>query len=121
MIEHRGCLAAHAGDQPALGVRHEVAASEQMEGRRVTLEQGPQAPAMEGPDRGDARRLAAELPAEVGEDVRRDALDGVERVAGHLEEANLQGERHSVQGAPALPDASKLLLVEREEVLDFEI
>ena len=84
------------------------------------LEQDPPAPAIEGPDRGDARRLAAELPAEVSEDVRRDALDGVERVAGHLEEADLQRERHLVQGAPALPDAGKLLLVEREEVLDLK-
>ena len=76
--------------------------------------------AIERPDRGDPRRLAIELPAEVGEDVRRNALDGVERGAGHLEEADLQRERHAVQGAPAFPDFDKFLLVEREEVFDFQ-
>ena len=78
----------------------------------MVLEQGPSAPGIERPDRGDPRRLAIELPAEMGEDVRRNALDGVERVAGHFEEADLQPERHPVQGAPAFPDVGKLLLVE---------
>ena len=62
------------------------------------LEQGPPAPAIEGPDRGDPWRLAIELPTEMGEDVRRDAFDGVERVAGHLEKTDLQRERHPVHG-----------------------
>ncbi len=54
------------------------------------------------------------------EDRRRNALDGIERVAGYLEKANLQRERHPVQGAPALPDPGKFLLVKREEVLDLK-
>ncbi len=56
----------------------------------------------------------------MGEDVRRDALDGVERVAGHLEKADLQRERHPVHGASAFPDLGKLLLVESEDVLDLQ-
>jgi len=60
------------------------------------------------------------LPAEVIEDVRWNALDGVERVAGHLEKADLQRERHPVQGAPAFSNAGKFLLIKREEVLDLK-
>ncbi len=86
----------------------------------MMLEQGPSAPAIEGPDRGDPRRHAIELPAEVIEDVRWNALDGVERVAGHFEKANVERERQPVQRAPTFPNPGMFLLVEREEVLDLK-
>ena len=120
VIEHSRSFTAHIGDESALSMRGEFTASEQPECRRMVLEQGSPAPAIEGSDRGDPRRLATKLPAEVGEDVRRDALDGVEGGAGHLEEADLQRERHPVQGAPAFPDLGEFLLIEGEEVLDLK-
>ncbi len=85
----------------------------------MVLEQGSPA-TIESPDRGDPRRHAIELPAEMGEDVRRDALHRIERGAGHLEKADLQRERHPIHGAAAFPNLDKLLFVEHEEVLDFE-
>lgn len=54
------------------------------------------------------------------EDPRRNELHGVERPAGHFEEADLQGEGQPVQGAPPLPNRGKLVRVEREEILDLE-
>ncbi len=119
MVEHGLSLAAHIGNEPALGMRGEFAASEQPESCCVVLEQGPVAPAIERPDRGDPRRLAIELPAKMGEDVRWNPLHGIERAAGHLEEADLQRERHPVQGTPSFPDLAKFLLVEGKEVLDL--
>jgi hypothetical protein len=56
----------------------------------------------------------------MGEDGRRNALHGIERVAGHFEEADLQRERHSVHQAPALPDFGTFPLVKCEEVLDLQ-
>jgi hypothetical protein len=41
----------------------------------VVLEQGPAPPAIERPDRGDPRRHAIDLPAEMIEDLRRYQLD----------------------------------------------
>jgi hypothetical protein len=60
------------------------------------------------------------LPAEMIEDPRRNELHGVERSAGHFEEPDLQSEGQSVQGAPPLPNRSKFVRVEREEMLDLE-
>ena len=77
-------------------------------------------PAIERPDRSDPRRRAIELPTKMIEDLRRNELHGIERSAGHLEEADLQGERELVQGPPPFPNRGKLILVEREEVLDLE-
>ncbi len=86
----------------------------------MMLEQGSPAPAIEGPDRSDPWWHAIELLAEVSEDRRRDALYRVERVAGHLEEADLQRERHPVQGASAFPNPGQFLFVESEEMLDLQ-
>jgi len=44
----------------------------------------------------------------------------VERVAGHLADANLQRKRHSVQGTPAFSNPRKFLLVQREGALDLK-
>jgi len=87
----------------------------------VVLEQGPALPAIERSDRGDPRRRAIDLPAKMIEDLRRYQLDRIERPAGHLEKADLQGERQSVKRPAALPDRGELVLVERKEVLDLEL
>ena len=86
----------------------------------MMLEQGPGAPAIERPDRGDPRRHAIEVPAEMIEDLRGNELNGVEGTAGHLEEADLEGERQPVQGSPAFSNRSQFALVESEEMLDLE-
>ena len=65
----------------------------------MMLEQGPGAPAIERPDRGDPRRHAIEVPAEMIEDPRGNELNRVEGTAGHLEEPDLEGERQPVQGS----------------------
>ncbi len=112
VVEHRHDFAAHIGDEPALGMRGEFAASEQPQRRRLMLKQGSPAPAIEGPDGGDPWRLTIELHTKMGEDVRRDALYRVERGAGHLEKTDLQRERHPVHRASTFPDLGKLLLAE---------
>jgi hypothetical protein len=119
-VENGRRLPAKIGHQSAFCVRDEFAASEQPKCRGVVLEQGPATPAIECPDRGDPRHHAIDLPAEVIEDLRRYQLHRVERSAGHFEKADLQGERQSVQGSAALLDRDKLVLVEREEVLDLK-
>ena len=86
----------------------------------MMLEQGPPAPAIERPDGGDLRRRAIDLPAQPVEDFRRNALHGIERVAGHLEKADVERERQPVQGTAAFPNPGKFLLVEREEMLDLK-
>lgn len=86
----------------------------------MVLEQGSMTPAIKCPDRGEPRCRAIDLPAKMIEDLRRNQFHRVEHPAGHLEEADLQGERQSVQGSAALPDGDKLILVECEEVLDLE-
>ena len=107
MVEHGGGFPAKISDQPAFRMRGEFAASEQPERRRMMLEQGPATPAIECPDRGDPRRHAIELPAEMIEDLRRNELHGIECVAGHLEKADLQRERQPVQGTPAFSNPGK--------------
>jgi len=66
------------------------------------------------------RRRAIELPAKATENFRRNALHGIERVAGHLEKADVERERQPVQGTPAFSNPGKFLLVECEEVLDLK-
>ena len=119
-VENGGRLPTQIGHQSAFGMRGEFAALEQPEGRGMMLEQGAAAPAIEGPDRGDPGRHAVELPAEMIEDPRRNELHGVERPAGHFEEADLQGEGQPVQGAPPLPNRGEFARVEREEMRDLE-
>src|SRR5207247_509448 len=70
--------------EPAFGMRDEFGASEQPECRGMVLEQGPATPAIECPQRGNPRRHAIELPAEMIEDRRRNEFDGVECSAGIL-------------------------------------
>src|SRR6516162_849937 len=103
-VENGRRLPAKIGHQSAFCVRDEFAASEQPKRRGVVLEQGPVTPAIECPDRGDPRRYAIYLSAEVIENLRRYQLHRVERSAGYLEKADLQGKRQSVQGSAALPD-----------------
>jgi len=119
-VENSRRLPAKISHQSAFCVRDEFAASHQPKCRGVVLEQGPVTSAIECPDRGDPRCHAIDLLAKVIEDLRRYQLHRVERPAGHLEKADLQGERQSVQGSAALPDRGKLVLVEREELLDLE-
>jgi hypothetical protein len=64
-VENGRRLPAKIGHQSAFCVRDEFAASEQPKCRGVVLEQGPATPAIECPDRGDPRRHAIDLPAEV--------------------------------------------------------
>ena len=120
LVEHGAGFPAQISDQPAFRMRGGFAASEQPERRRMMLEQGPPAPAIERPDRGDLRRRAIELPAQPIEDFRRNALHGIERVAGHLEKADVERERQPVQGTPTFSNPGKFLLVEREEMLDLK-
>jgi hypothetical protein len=108
------------GHECAFRAGGEFTASEQSERRGVVLEQGSKTPAIERPDRGNPRRRAIDLPAEMIEDLRRYQLDRVERPAGQLEKADLQGERQPVQRSAAFPDRSKLIFIEREKVLDLE-
>ena len=77
------------------------------------------APAIERPDRGDPRRHAIEVPAEMIEDPRGNELNGVEGTASHLEEPDLEGERQPVW-SPAFSNRSQFALVESEEMLDLE-
>lgn len=86
----------------------------------MVLEQGSRTPAIERPDRGNPRRRAIDLPANMIEDLRWDQLHRIECPAGQLEKTDLQGERQPVQRSTAFPDRGKLILVEREEVLDLE-
>jgi hypothetical protein len=120
VVENGRRLLAKIGHQSAFRVRGEFAASEQPECRGVVLEQGSRTPAIERPDRGNPRRRAIDLPAKMIEDLRWYQLHRVERSAGQLEKADLQGERQPVQRSAAFPDRGKLILVEREEVLDLE-
>ena len=62
----------------------------------MVLEQGPATAAIECPQRGNPRRHAIELPAEMIEDRRRNEFDGGECSAGHLKEPDLEGERQPV-------------------------
>src|SRR3954468_22660149 len=101
-------------------MQHADGTSEQPERCFMMLEQGPGAPAIERPDRGDPRRHAIEVPAEMIEDLRGNELNGVEGTAGRLEEADREGERQPVQGSPAFSNRSQLALVESEEMLDLE-
>ena len=71
MVENGRRFPAKIGHEPAFGMRGEFAASEQPECRGMVLEQGPGTPAIERPDRGNPRRHAIELPAEMIEDLRR--------------------------------------------------
>jgi hypothetical protein len=119
MVEHRCGFPAKIGHEPALGMGGEHGASEQPECRLMMLEQGPGAPAIERSDGGDPRRHAIEVPAEMIEDLRGNELHGVEGTAGHLEEADLEGERQPVQGSPAFSNQSQFALVESEEMLDL--
>src|SRR5512147_605608 len=120
LVEHGCRFPAKIGHQPALGMWADHRTSEQSERRLVMLEQGPSAPAIKRSDRGDPRRYAIEVPAEMIEDRRGNELDRVERTAGHLEEADLEGERQPVQGAAAFSNRSQLALVECEEMLNLE-
>lgn len=120
VVENSRRLPAKISHQSALRVRGEFAAPEQPKRRGVVLEQGPAPPAIERPNRGDPRRRAIDLPAEMIEDLRRDQLDRVERPAGHLEKAHLQGERQPVQRSATFPDRGKLIFIEPKEVLDLE-
>jgi hypothetical protein len=86
----------------------------------MVLEQGSKTPAIERPDRGNPRRRAIDLPAKMIEDLRWYQLHRVERPAGQLEKADLQGERQPVQRSTAFSDRGKLIFIEREEVLDLE-
>jgi hypothetical protein len=86
----------------------------------MMLKQGSPAPAIERPDRGYLRRYAIELPTQPIEDFRRNALHGIECVAGHLEKTDVERERQPVQGAPAFSNPGKFLLVKREEMLDLK-
>src|SRR5271165_976644 len=120
MVENGGRLPAKIGHQPAFGMGGDLAASEQPKCRGMMLEQGPMTPAIECPDRGNLRRHAIQLPAEMIEDLRRNELHGVERSAGYFEEPDLEGERQAVQRAPPFPNRGKFALVESEEMLDLE-
>ena len=71
VVENGRRLPAKIGHQPAFCVRGELAAPQQPKRRGVVLEQGPAPPAIERPDRGDPRRHAIDLPAEMIEDLRR--------------------------------------------------
>jgi hypothetical protein len=66
------------------------------ESGRLMVEQGA-SPPVERPDRGQSRRRESELAAEMLQHSGRDDLDRIERPAGHLEEADLDGERQPVQ------------------------
>jgi hypothetical protein len=120
LVEHGGCFPAQISDEPAFRMRGEFAASEQPQRRRMMLKQGPPASPIEGPDGGYPRRRAIELPAEMFENLRRDALHGIERVAGHLEKTDVERERQPVQGTSAFSNPGEFLLVEREEMLDLK-
>jgi hypothetical protein len=120
LVEHGGCFPAKISDQPTFRMWGEFAASEQPQRRRMMLEQGPPAPPIEGPDGGYPRRRAIELPAEMLENLWRDAFHGIERVAGHPEKTDVERERQPVQGTPAFSNPGKFLLVECEEVLDLK-
>lgn len=120
VIENGRRLPAKIGHQSAFRVQGEFAASEQPECRGMVLEQGSRTPAIERPDRGNPRRRAIDLPAKMIEDLRRYQLHRVERPAGQLEKADLQGERQPVPRSAAFPDRGELIFVEREEVLDLE-
>jgi hypothetical protein len=120
LVEHGRGFPAQISDEPAFRVRGEFAASEQPERRRVMLKQGPSAPAIERPDRGYLRRCAIELPAEMLENLWGNALHGIERIAGHLEKADVERERQPVQGTSAFSNPGEFLLVEREEMLDLK-
>ena len=109
LVEDGGRFPTKIGHEPAFGMQREFAASEQPECRGMVLEQGPATPAIERPDRGNPRRHAIELAAEMIEDLRRNELHGVERSAGHLEETDLEGERQPVQRGPASPNGDKFL------------
>ena len=98
----------------------EFTAFKQPECRGMVLEQGPAAPAIERPNRGNPRWHAIELATEMIEDLRRNELPRVERSASHLEETNLESERQPVQVAAPFPNDAKFTLVESEEVLDLE-
>jgi hypothetical protein len=106
MVEHHCRFPATIGHEPAPGMGGEHGTSEQPERCFMMLEQGPGAPAIERPDRGDPRRHAIEVPAEMIEDPRGNELNGIEGTAGHPEEADLEGERQPVQGSPAFSNRS---------------
>src|SRR3954454_18423599 len=116
MVENGSCFPPKVGHEPAFGMRDEFGASEQPECQGMVLEQGPATPAIECPKRGNPRRHAIELPAEMIEDRRRNEFDGIECSTGHLKEPDLEGE----QGASPFPNRGKFVLVKGEEVLDLE-
>ena len=88
------------------------------QGGRLMVEQRAPPP-VERPDRGNPRRCASQLAAEMLQHPGRDDLDRIERAAGQFEEADLEGERQPVQHGPPSPDGRKLVFTQREEMLDF--
>jgi len=73
----------------------ERAAPEGLAGGVLVIEQRATT-AVESPDRGDPRRRRGDLLAKVLKHRGRDDLNGIERAAGHLQEAELQRESHTV-------------------------
>ena len=114
----RGGFAPQIGDEAAFGMLARLRSAERGEGSRLMVEQRA-SPPVERPDRGNPRRCASELAAEMLQHPGRDDLDRIQRPAGHLEEADLKGERQPVQHPPPSPDGGKLVFAEREEMFDL--
>ena len=116
IVERRGGFAPEIGDEAALGMFARLRPAEREQGSRLMIEQRA-SPPVERTDRSNPRRRASQLAAEMLQHPGRDDLYRIERAAGHLEEADMEGERQPVQHSPAATDGGKLVLTQREEVL----
>jgi hypothetical protein len=83
------------------------------------LEQSPPPP-VKRTDRGNARRLAFDYPAQMRENIRRHQFHGIERSARHFQEADLQGEGNAVGRRAALQNDLLLFRGWREKTLNLQ-
>jgi len=118
VIEHRGGFAPQIGDETAFRMLARFRSAERAERGRLMVKQCA-SPPIKRPNRGNPRRGASELAAEMFQHSGWDNLDRIERPAGHLEEADLKAERQPVPHPPPSADGGKLVLAEREELFDL--
>ena len=113
------CFASEIGGQAALRVIIERAVPERLACGFLVIEQSPAA-AVERPDRGDPWRRGADLSAKVFEHRRRHDLHGVQRPAGHLQKAELEGEGHAVHRRASPGYRRRFTRRRGEEVFDLK-